>query len=164
MLRTARRSVWLLAILMTMLLLQAAGGAATASAATTCRQYSGFPTDTGTVLNNVRVCAAPAADFPTYSGWGRVVDTYSTRPNNCGFSLLPYDVNEPRPLYACLAVMPAPVATWRWTGSSWVKGPGLDIGSRAYFAPYAAGWRWAWTASTGWVAVAESHAAFRWST
>lgn len=145
--------------MMLMLLLQAAG-AGTASAATTCRQYDGFSSGTA-VLSNVRICVAPASDFPTYSGWGRVVQKYSTTPDVCGFSLLPFDIDEPRPAYACIAMVPQPVEAWRWTGSTWVRS-GLEIGTQAYFAPYASGWRWAWTQRTGWLAIAESHAAYRW--
>ena len=162
MIRTARRSLALLACLTFVMLLQAAG-ASTASASTTCKRYDGFYGDAG-LISNVRICAAPASDYPAYSGWGRVVEKYSTSPNICGFSLFPYDIDEPQPAYACLAVMPAPVEAWRWTGSTWVRSRGLEIGSKAYFAPYASGWRWAWTSATGWVAISENHAAFRWST
>jgi hypothetical protein len=161
MVRTARRTLVLFTLLALSMTLQLAG-ASSASAATTCRHYDGWYGSDGLLHRNVDICAAPAADYPTYSGWGRVVQTYSTNPSVCGFSLFPYDIDEPRPMMACIAMMPAPVEAWRWTGSTWVKATGLDIGSSAYFAPYATGWRWAWTQGSGWVAIQQSHAAFRW--
>lgn len=152
---------WIAAVVLAALLTAQLGVLApTASAATTCKDYDIFPAESGSVYD-VRVCAAPGSDFPGYSGWGRVVQNYSTQPDICGFSLLPYDMTDPMPAYACIALAPAPVVAWRWTGSSWAKS-GLDIGTAAYFAPYATGWRWAWTQETGWVAIEQRHAAFRW--
>lgn len=162
MARIARRSGIIFTLLALMSLLQLVG-ASSASAATTCRHYDGFRGDAG-LLRNINLCAAPASDFPGYTGWGRVVRQYSTHPDVCGFSLFPYDIDEPQPLIACVAMLPPPVATWRWTGSGWIRGGALHPGDKAYFAPYAAGWRWAWTQRTGWVALDTRHAAFRWST
>ena len=158
MARTARRLGAMLTLFVLASMLQLAG-ASSASAATTCKSYDRYPHESGTI-SNVRVCAAPGADFPGYSGWGRVVDRYAVT-NPCGFSMLPYDYDDPIPMVACLAVMPAPVSAWRWTGGGWMA-TSIDIGRSAYLAPYAAGWRWAWTKETGWVAIEQKHAAFRW--
>ena len=138
--------------------------ATTASAATTCRHYDGFRTDTGTIVRNVTICAAPATDYPSYSGWGRLVDRYTIDRNVCGFSLFPFDIDDPMPAIGCAEVMPTPVEAWRWTASGWqrVAHPALIPGKAAYFAPFAPGWRWAWTSATGWVAIPERHAAYRW--
>jgi hypothetical protein len=159
MVRTTRRVLVLLALLALTTMLQLAG-ASTASAATTCKQYDGFQSDAG-LLRNVKVCIAPGTDYPNYSGWGRVVSTYMTGPSPCGYSLLPYDIDEPRPMIACL-MMVRPIPAWRWTGTEWVSTPGLHDGQKAYLAPYATGWRWAWTQETGWLAIGSDHAAFRW--
>lgn len=159
MARTMQRALVLLALLAMMAMFQLAG-ATTASAATTCRHYDGFHTES-TVLRNVRVCAAPGTDYPNYSGWGRVVKQYSTSPAVCEWSLFPYDIDDPQPAIACIAMMPPPIQAWRWTRSGWVSS-GLQAGQKAYFAPYATGWRWAWTQETGWVAIGAQHAAFRW--
>jgi hypothetical protein len=160
MTRTVRRALVLLAALAFLATFQLAG-ATTASAATTCKHYDGFHGDAG-LLRNVRVCAAPGTDYPNYSGWGRVVKQYSTHPATCDFSLFPYDIDDPQPAIACIMMMPPPIQTWRWTGTRWVDGGGLQAGQKAYFAPYATGWRWAWTQQSGWVAIGSQHAAFRW--
>lgn len=155
-----RRAGLLAAILVAALATQLGAGVGAASAATTCKQYDRWQLDGGAVSANRRVCAAPASDFPRYEGWGRVVRSY---PGDiCGFQILPPDYDDPVPAIACVAMLPEPVQTWRWAGTRWVNGGGLQPGRQAYFAPYAAGWRWAWTADTGWVAIAEQHAAFRW--
>ena len=162
--RLLRRAPIALLLILGALTLQL-GSATTASAATTCKFYDGFTTDSGQLLRNINLCAAPASDFPNYSGWGRVVQVYGIHPDVCSFSLFPYDIDDPQPAVACIAMMPAPISAWRWTGSTWqaVSSEAFLPGSKAYFAPYAAGWRWAWTQQTGWVALQEKHAAFRWS-
>ena len=43
---------------------------------------------------------------------------------------------------------------WRWSGSRWVA-TRLSAGW-VYVYPYTGQWRWAWTQSTGWVAVTGS--------
>ena len=162
MTRTIRRGALLMLALTIAATLQL-GSATMASAATTCKDYDQFPSGTA-MERNVRVCAAPATDFPTYSGWGRVVEDSAVMTNVCNYSLLPYDVDDLRPGIACIAMMPAPIEAWRWTGMKWVavRSEAFQAGSRAYFAPYASGWHWAWTQTTGWVAIESSHAAYRW--
>lgn len=44
---------------------------------------------------------------------------------------------------------------WRWNGSSWTSS-GIGEGTRVYAWPYAAGWHWAWTQTTGWLAMRTS--------
>ena len=160
-----RRLRTALVLTMAAVLVSAIGAAAptTASAATHCKQYDQFRSEAGS-RSNVRVCAAPASDFPNYSGWGRVETEFSPNPSPCDFSLLPYDIDDPAPALACLAVMPQPVPAWRWTGNAWKQelAEGFTPGSAVYFAPYATGWHWAWTARTGWLAIQSSHAAYRW--
>lgn len=153
------------------LLAVAALAPAGASAATTCRQYDEFQNESVT-KRNVRVCAAPAADFPRHTGWARIVNVYDVRTDPCGFNLLPYDIDDPVPAIGCPMVLPAPVPSWSWTGTTWRSHPGsgpvgddaaaFRPGSAVYVAPYANGWRWAWTKQTGWRAVREGNVAFRW--
>ncbi len=137
-----------------------AGTAASAQAAVVCKFYDGW-SHNGQILNNQRVCAAPASDYPHYAGWGRVVTKFTTDKDPCGFNLFPYDIDDPRPMIACIAMVQS-VPAWRWDGSKWVEYGELYPGAKAYFYPFASGWRWAWTQESGWVAVAEKHAAYRW--
>lgn len=147
-----------------------------ASAATTCHVYGAFHSgdDGAAVERNRRVCAAPASDFPTYSGWGRFVVFYETyRVDQCDgqMGILPRDQSVPAAGFCATVASGArsTVPAWRWNpGQGWVSASvgasssALTTGSRAYLAPFATGWRWAWTQQTGWVAVEERYTAFRW--
>lgn len=93
----------------------------------------------------------------------------SKRPLNAGVPLAaPY--NEPIPAYASYKgwgtveggfygtarlVAPAPKVAWHWTGTTWVQ-RGRTPGTRVYIWPYASGWSWTWTESTGWLAMHTS--------
>jgi hypothetical protein len=54
-----------------------------------------------------------------------------------------------------------PLGVWRWTNSGWVAGR-VWHGQQVYTAPYAAGWRWIWTAATGWAAIDERRVWYAW--
>lgn len=150
--------------------------ASTASAETTCRSYGTFVNEEGQTFQNIRVCVAPASDFPRYSGWARIVGAYVTMSSRCAYSILPFDRSEPLPMYSCPPepdLNPTFVQAWRWTGTTWVSGEsypmlnsektyGFRPGARVYSAPFSAGWRWVWTEGTGWLAVPEKNVAFRW--
>jgi hypothetical protein len=91
------------------------------------------------------------------------------KPVNAGVPLAaPY--NEPIPAYASYKgwgtveggfygsarlVAPAPKVAWHWNGSAWSQ-RGRSPGTRVYIWPYAAGWSWTWTESTGWLAMQTS--------
>jgi hypothetical protein len=47
------------------------------------------------------------------------------------------------------------VQAWRWNGS-W-SSQLLTNGTQVYIYPYAVGWSWVWTQSTGWLAVADKY-------
>ena len=165
----------LLATMLTIAVTLQLGGAAAASAATTCASYDaegigisyigtgyiyGWPGDS---YRNVRVCEAPASDFPTHSGWGRI-------------NILEPEFHCPEGASCRPPAYQSPPA-WRWTGRTWLA---IDLfpsatgslgfsgfsvrpaGLRAYLAPFVSGWRWAWTHETGWVAIREANASFRW--
>jgi hypothetical protein len=141
-------------------------GASTAAAAATCKSYDAYVRD-GNTTANVRVCAAPSTDYPSYSGWGRIkVGSSSVLPNPCGpgGSLLPMDRDDPMPpcYNDAFYSPPAPEYGWHWTSYGWVQGAQLATGMRAYFAPYTGGWRWGWTADRGWFALPASDAYFLW--
>ena len=152
-------------VAMTLITMAQLASAPTASAAATCKSYDTYISDAG-ATRNVRVCAAPSSDYPSYSGWGRIKESSaSVLSYGCGHSaLLPMDRTDAVP--PCYddpnRRTPAPEYGWRWTGASWVRGPQLNTGTRAYFAPYAVGWRWGWTAQTGWFALPASSAYFLW--
>lgn len=153
-----RRLLALGALAMALTAAAGLGTAATASAATTCKAYDSYTTAAGGHVPNVRVCAAPATDFPTYAGWGQLVTSFVAGPSPC-YGLLPYDIDEPQPAIGCLAGAPA-VTAYRLVGRSW-QATSMPLGV-AYLSPYAPGWYWAWTQETGWLAVESSHAAYRW--
>lgn len=80
----------------------------------------------------------PIAAYPSYKGWGTVEGGfYGSARTAAGF------------------VAPAPKVAWYWNGSAWSQ-RGRSPGTRVYIWPYAAGWSWTWTESTGWYAMQTS--------
>jgi hypothetical protein len=69
----------------------------------------------------------------SYKGW-----TYLNL-NHCGSGLM------------CTQVYRMSMSAWSWTGSTWSRAS-LNNGW-VYVYPYTGEWRWAWTQSSGWVAV-----------
>lgn len=51
----------------------------------------------------------------------------------------------------CAALYRDSMSAWSWTGSAWR--PSTLRQGWVYVYPYTGEWRWAWTQSTGWVAV-----------
>jgi hypothetical protein len=45
---------------------------------------------------------------------------------------------------------------WRWTGVAW-QAATLPAQTRVYVYPFAVGWSWIWTPSTGWVAARDHY-------
>jgi len=82
-------------------------------------------------------CVTPAGEY----------DTVSTR--YVGWVYL--NLNYCPPGMACTAIYTATTPAWRWTGRSWVQT--TLAGGWVYVYPYTGSWRWAWTQSSGWVAV-----------
>ncbi|MCW2921839.1 MAG: hypothetical protein JWL76_1713 [Thermoleophilia bacterium] len=82
----------------------------------------------------------PIAAYASYKGWGTVEGGfygYGAR-TAAGF------------------VAPAPKTAWEWnTSRGWLQ-RGRTPGTRVYIWPYAAGWSWTWTESTGWYAMQTS--------
>ena len=153
------RTMFTLAMLVTGLFAMQAATAATAEAAVVCKFYDGWHHN-GQLLEDQRICAAPASDYPRYAGWGRIVTKFTTDKDPCGFNLFPYDIDDPQPMIACIAMV-RPVQAWKWTSSGW-KSAEAYPGQQVYVYPYATGWRWVWTQETGWLAVQEQHVAYRW--
>lgn len=150
---------WLVSI--SLIIAVSAFGAAPASAATTCKDYDEFRGG-DTPLMNVRICAAPATDFPRYAGWGRILDG-RTLGTICGaFTMFPQDADEPQ--VRCPMPMPRPVTSWKWSGSTWSSGT-LETfipGAQVYVYPYSGGWRWVWTRDSGWRVMDARDLGFRW--
>lgn len=159
--RSLRKLITLWMTVAGLLAIQAVVTAAPAEAAITCKTYTQWTHTDGTVLHDQRICAAPASDYPRYSDWGRLVTRFSTSPLPCEFSIFPYDIDDPQPMIACLAMV-RQLDAWRWDGRRWVAADGLYPGQRAYVYPYTADWRWVWTKQSGWVAIRAEHVAYRW--
>lgn len=82
-----------------------------------------------------------ASDLPNYKGW-------ATIRSNMGFGTV---CSSTQP--DCVSTTSAyPVTAWKWTANGWAK-RSLADGTRVYAWPYGAGWEWAWTSATGWLAV-----------
>jgi hypothetical protein len=94
----------------------------------------------------------------------------SKRPVNAGVPLTA-PLHEPMPAYASYRgwgqvayasygtarlMAPRPVTAWEWNAQrGWVQ-RSRSVGERVYIWPYAAGWSWTWTQSTGWYAMQTS--------
>jgi hypothetical protein len=61
------------------------------------------------------------------------------------------NLNYCAPGMACLAIYRDSMSAWSWSGTAW-RPSSLRQGW-VYVYPYTGSWRWAWTQSTGWVAV-----------
>ena len=61
------------------------------------------------------------------------------------------NLNYCAPGRLCAAIYRDSMAAWSWNGRSWTQAS-LRQGW-VYVYPYTGEWRWAWTQSTGWVAV-----------
>lgn len=75
----------------------------------------------------------PIPAYANYKGWGTVEG---------GF-------------YTARLMAPAPKVAWEWSGSQWLQ-RGRTPGTRVYIWPYASGWSWTWTESSGWYAMRTS--------
>lgn len=53
----------------------------------------------------------------------------------------------------CTAQYAISTAAWKWTGKAWATGS--INGGWVYVAPFGAGFRWAFTAESGWVALSS---------
>lgn len=87
-----------------------------------------LPTKTGVA------CVAAKAAPLSYTGW-----TFLELNPECPPGLL------------CTQQFAVSKAAWRWTGAAWVNANLAE--GWTYVAPYSGQWRWAWTPTTGWVAV-----------
>ena len=75
----------------------------------------------------------PIPAYDSYKGWGAVHGTYGDFNGFAG------------PIHSKVA--------WHWNGTAWSQRYGRTPGLRVYIWPYAAGWSWTWTESTGWLAM-----------
>jgi hypothetical protein len=55
----------------------------------------------------------------------------------------------------CTAIYRTSVPAWRWNGR-W-SATSLANNTQVYIYPYATGWSWVWTQSTGWLAVSDNY-------
>lgn len=76
----------------------------------------------------------PIPAYASYKGWGTVHSTYNDQRGFAG---------------------PIPRVAWHWNGSAWSQ-RSRTPGTRVYIWPYASGWSWTWTESTGWLAMHTS--------
>lgn len=74
----------------------------------------------------------PIPAYDSYKGWGTV----------------------DRGMYANRLIVKSKVA-WHWNGGSWVQ-RSRTPSTRVYIWPYASGWSWTWTETTGWLAMQTS--------
>jgi hypothetical protein len=61
------------------------------------------------------------------------------------------NLNYCSPHMLCAQVYRTSTSAWSWTGSSWRQSS--IRGGWVYVYPYTGSWRWAWTQSSGWVAI-----------
>lgn len=81
-----------------------------------------------------------ASDYPAWKGYGQIS---SEGRSSCIWR-------------GCLrGTISGPVTAWRWS-TGWQASQRRD-GERVYVHPYASGWSWTWTATSGWLAVASDN-------
>jgi len=91
-------------------------------------------------------CAAAIYPPPTGCGSARLANVLYT-----GWTWLDAPMVANCTEFSCSNSYRAALPAWRWTGTRWA--PSELTGGWVYVAPYTGRWRWAWTKSTGWVAV-----------
>lgn len=63
------------------------------------------------------------------------------------------NLNYCAPGYACTLAYVTSISAWKWTGKAWQTGS--INGGWVYVAPFGGGYRWAYTAQSGWVALSN---------
>lgn len=82
-------------------------------------------------------CGVSVGSLATYKGWA-----HTFRHEYCGGA-------APGGM-----VTIETVRAWRWTSIGW-RATTLRGGERVYVWPFASGWSWVWTSSTGWLAMQD---------
>lgn len=122
------RSIWRIALLSTLVVGLALPTTARAGHPATCVRVDHAGYGCGVELDTLR----------TYKGWA-----HTQQVLYCGGA-------HPGDMYANQS---APA--WRWGRYGW-SSTSLPGGTRVYVWPYAVGWSWVWTSTTGWVAMQDS--------
>jgi hypothetical protein len=116
--------------------------AATAALPSTAQADVLWPRDTCSRIDNARyACNVRVSTLYTYQGWA-----HTGLGRYCGGAM---------PSPGMEAAASRPRAAWRWTGSNW-SATTLPAGAQVYVWPYAAGWSWVWTQSSGWLAIQDA--------
>lgn len=124
MISTIRVRTWHVALVLALASALVAG-----ALATTSHQAASKPVNAGVPLSAPAHEPIPAYDG--YKGWGQV---------SGGF-------------YGNTFAPAQPKTAWEWNARyGWMQ-RGRTPGTRVYIWPYAAGWSWTWTESTGWYAM-----------
>lgn len=89
----------------------------------------------GTAATRCLGCYQTLAAPLSYTGWTRL------------------NLNYCAPGTMCAAIYRVSTTAWRWNGITGWSQTSLPGNQLVYVAPYSAPFRWAWTESTGWVAV-----------
>lgn len=123
----------------------------------------GAPASAGAAVNSCSfngegryVCSAPVSEYPTASAWGRIYDYLE--PIGCSGVQPGGFVCTPR------GTDPVAPSAWRWSDGGWraVARGELASGTVFWFTPYSGSWWWAWNRTSGWVAIQDRFAHFRW--
>lgn len=121
------------------------------AAALTCSMIAAAP---ASAADGLAVCTN--VYYPNPHGWptdrcGKPIQptTKLASSSHIGWTFL--NLNYCPPGMMCAAVHTSSMNAWRWTGSAWTRTS--LAGGWVYVYPYTGQWRWAWTQSTGWVAV-----------
>jgi hypothetical protein len=91
-----------------------------------------------------------ADQHPNFVGWGRLDSERCTESGISAYCAFPAPSNV-QCFRAPCNVDSTMLYAYRWSGGSWHVAS-FASGTQVYIYPYATGWSWVWTQSTGWLA------------